>query len=366
MKELIQDARNLDSAIVFVTPTLNGGGAERVAVELSRYFVSRGRSFTFLLTKQADTDYQIPAGVGVIRPSVGQRTGPLQQAKAIRSMMKEDPSRVFISFLADQNVLTLFAGIGLPNRVFVSVRNIPEADLGGSRPLQFLRDLLYRRSAGVVFQTREQMGHFPRAIAECGTTIPNPLRDDLPQPWRGARRNVVATSGRLVPQKNHPMTIEAFSRFLVKHPGFRLEVYGKGPLEQELRSFAAKLGVADSVDFFGFCDDATKRICSASAYVMSSDFEGLSNSMIESLAMGVPTACTRCAGGGAEQTIVDGVNGLLVDRGDVAGMADAMARLVDDEETSAALSVRALSLRDSLSLDAIGSMWAELMFGGDK
>ena len=210
------------------------------------------------------------------------------------------------------------------------------------------------------------MGHFPRAIAECGTTIPNPLRDDLPQPWRGARRNVVATSGRLVPQKNHPMTIEAFSRFLVKHPGFRLEVYGKGPLEQELRSFAAKLGVADSVDFFGFCDDATKRICSASAYVMSSDFEGLSNSMIESLAMGVPTACTRCAGGGAEQTIVDGVNGLLVDRGDVAGMADAMARLVDDEETSAALSVRALSLRDSLSLDAIGSMWAELMFGGDK
>lgn len=354
----------VDKSIVFVTPTLRGGGAERVAVELSRYFASKGYDFTFLLTKSADFAYELPEGVGVIVPSADGKTGPAQQVKAIRQMMTEDPSRTFISFLASQNLLTLIAGLLLSNRVFVSVRNVPEFDFDGNRMVQRIRNLLYRGAAGVVFQTREQMNRFPAAVVRNGKVIPNPLSASLPQPWEGPRRSVIATSGRLVPQKNHFMTIEAFSTFLVSHPGFRLEIYGEGPLKRELQDFASSLGVCEQIDFFGFRSDAMKLIRSASAYVMSSDFEGLSNSMIEALAMGVPTVCTRCDGGGAAETIEDGVNGLLVEKRDVASLSAAMSRLVDDQEGAAGLSERATLLRESMGLASIGGMWENYLFGG--
>ena len=83
--------------------------------------------------------------------------------------------------------------------------------------------------------------------------------------------------------------------------------------------------------------------------------------MIESLCMGVPTVCTRCLGGGAEAVIRDGVNGILVDVGDVEAEAVALARLVDDEVFAESLSREAACLRGSLSLERIGAQWLDLV-----
>ena len=79
---------NCSEGIVFVTPTLHGGGAERVAIELSSYFVSRGYEFTFLVTKCAEFDYLIPEGVEAIVLSERGDTGPIGQIRAIRRMMR--------------------------------------------------------------------------------------------------------------------------------------------------------------------------------------------------------------------------------------------------------------------------------------
>ena len=95
--------------------------------------------------------------------------------------------------------------------------------------------------------------------------------------------------------------------------------------------------------------------------MMSSRFEGLSNSMLESLCMGVPTICTRCMGGGAEAVIVDGANGILVDIDDVEAEANAMAHLVDNSEYAKAIGLRARELRQQLSLETIGDKWLSLL-----
>ena len=92
-------------------------------------------------------------------------------------------------------------------------------------------------------------------------------------------------------------------------------------MEAELKNLAKELGVAGCVMFEGFSARALEHVRTASAFVMSSRFEGLSNSMLEALAMGVPTVCTRCGGGGAEAVINDGVNGVLVDVDDIDGEA---------------------------------------------
>ena len=112
----------------------------------------------------------------------------------------------------------------------------------------------------------------------------------------------------------------------------------------------------------GFSSDAIRHIRTASAFVMSSRFEGLSNSMLEALCMGVPTICTKCGGGGAEAVIQNGKNGILVDIDDDMAESVAFNKIVEDQTYSNQLSNNALMLRQSLSLETIGNEWKDVIF----
>lgn len=338
-----------------------GGGAERVSLAIASYFVAHDFRFTYLLTKSPVIDYDIPKGVEVVSSFASPSVKPLQQIRYIRGIMKANPQATFISFLPHQNMYTLIASTGLPNKVIVSVRNDPRFDFPGNTVLPKVRDVLYRKAAAIVFQTHAQKDLFPRSLQEKGTVILNPISSSVPEPFEGPRRKAIVTSGRLEEQKNHGMTIIAFAEFHKSHPGYTLEVFGKGSLEAELMQLASDLGVAESVVFKGFSPDALEHVRTASAFVMSSRFEGLSNSMLEALAMGVPTVCTRCLGGGAETVIVDGVNGLLVDVDDLAAEVRSLDRIVDDLEFAQTISTRARRLRDELSLENIGNSWRRLI-----
>ena len=175
------------------------------------------------------------------------------------------------------------------------------------------------------------------------------------------RRKVIVTAGRLENQKNHIMTLRAFARFAVEHPEYELEIFGKGTERARLGEVASILGIDDRVKFMGFSPDAVNSVRTASAFVMSSRYEGLSNSMIEALCMGVPTVCTRCLGCGAEAVISNGVNGILVDIDDAEAEAAALARLVDDGVFAESLSCEAAHLRNALSLERIGAQWLKLV-----
>lgn len=347
--------------IFFVHPSLLGGGAERVAIALASYFVQNGYHFTFLLTKDKGVKYPIPSGVTVVDDIAGSSVRPLQQILYIRDAMKANPQATFISFLPHQNMYTLIASIGLSNKVIVSVRNDPRFDFPDNVVLSRVRDILYRKASIIVFQTKTQMELLPHALQAKGIVILNPISSSVPEPYRGTRRKVIVTSGRLEEQKNHAMTIQAFAQFHKSHSDYTLEIFGEGSLEIELRHLAEELDIADSVFFEGFSSNALEHVRTASVFVMSSRFEGLSNSMLEALSMGVPIVCTRCLGGGAEAVIEDGLNGLLVDIDDVDAEVAALTRLVDDSTFANAVSREAAKLRDALSLDKIGDKWLGLL-----
>lgn len=353
--------RRKASHIVFIHPSLMGGGAERVSLALASYFVSHGFRFTYLLTKSSVVEYDIPDGVEVVSDFACASLKPFEQIRLIRNFVRQHPTATVISFLPHQNMYSLLATIGLPNRVVISVRNDPSFDFPGNGFLPYLRNFLYTRADSIVFQTIEQQHMFPKAVASLGTIILNPISENIPSRYDGVRRKAIVTSGRLEEQKNHTMTLRAFARFAAKHPGYELEIFGKGTKRAYLEEIALKLGIGNCVKFMGFSSDAVDKVRTASAFVMSSRYEGLSNSMIESLCMGVPTVCTRCLGGGAEAVIRDGVNGILVDVGDVEAEAVALARLVDDEVFAESLSREAACLRGSLSLERIGAQWLDLV-----
>lgn len=347
--------------ILFIHPSLLGGGAERVAVSLASYFASHGYKFTFLLTKDKRVRYSVPEGVDIVDQHADPSIKPMQQISIIRSYIKKHPNAVIMSFLPHQNMYTLIASIGLPNRIVISVRNDPRFDFPRNPLLQGVRNAIYRKADAIVFQTEEQASFFPHSIQSKGSIILNPISDSIPAPYKGARRKAIVTSGRLEEQKNHAMTIQAFAEFYKSHPDFTLEIYGEGSLEGDLKGVAEGLGISDAVRFEGFSPKAVERVRTASVFVMSSRFEGLSNSMLEALCMGVPTICTRCLGGGAEALIDNGRNGFLIDVDDIHEATRLMHVLVTDDGLARRLSHEAQKLRTEVGIDSIGKKWEGLI-----
>lgn len=345
--------------IVFVMPALVGGGAERVAIALSTYFIKNNYRFIFLLTKACTVEYEIPEGVTIISECDNHVMTPQKQILLIRKYMKKYKSATFISFLPHQNIYTLIASIGLSANVVVSVRNDPRYDFPGSIVLPIIRNVLYRRARRIVFQTRQQAALLPKRLQKKGCVIPNPIPDDMPTPFEGCRRKVIVTSGRLEEQKNHEMTLRAFAIFHKDHPDFSLEIFGKGSKEEDLRALARNLNISNVVHFAGFSPKAINHVRSASVFVMSSKFEGLSNAMLEALCMGVPTICTRSMGGGAEAVIDNDFNGILIDIDDDVAEAEALSFMIDHPWEARNMGSHAMALRSLFSIDSIGRQWVE-------
>ena len=96
-------------------------------------------------------------------------------------------------------------------------------------------------------------------------------------------------------------------------------------------------------------------------YVSSSDYEGISNAMLEALAIGMPCVCTDCPIGGANATIRNGENGLLVPIKDKESLYKAMKEIIEDPALATKLSANATKIREELSLDQIARRWEELI-----
>ena len=96
------------------------------------------------------------------------------------------------------------------------------------------------------------------------------------------------------------------------------------------------------------------------AYVSSSDYEGMSNSMLEALAMGIPSICTDCPIGGARTVIENGVNGILTPVGEQAPLTEAMLKIIEDEAFRNLLGNNAYAIRDKLNINDIADQWIQL------
>jgi glycosyltransferase involved in cell wall biosynthesis len=167
----------------------------------------------------------------------------------------------------------------------------------------------------------------------------------LPAGWPNGGP-VVISVGRLVSVKGFDVLFEAWATVLRQHPRARLVIAGDGPLRASLLDQAAALGIADQVTLLGPREDVPELLRAADVYVSSSRSEGMSNSILEALAAGLPVVATRA---GAEDDIIDdGVTGVLIPSGNPAAIAEALTALLNDplRRRELAEEARARVLRD--------------------
>ena len=138
-----------------------------------------------------------------------------------------------------------------------------------------------------------------------------------------------------------------------------LHIYGEGELKTQLIKKTENLSISSRVVWHGFCPDARNKIVKAGMYILSSDFEGISNSMLEAMAMGIPVISTDCPIGGSATYIRDGENGLLVPVGDKDRLAQAMLQLASDSELATRISANGAKIREQYPVEVIADKLLE-------
>lgn len=153
------------------------------------------------------------------------------------------------------------------------------------------------------------------------------------------------------------MMITAFKRVLTDYPDKKLLIFGDGELKESLEAFIKDEGVENNVFLMGKTDDVPSALKNAEVYLMTSDYEGMPNALLEAMAAGLPVICTNCPCGGPKMVIEDGINGFLINTGASDELAEKMRIVFGDERLRKELSKNAKIKAEDFLPEVINAKW---------
>lgn len=348
--------------IIIVVDQISNGGAERVLSELANGWADLGHKVCFVRIRPAEykDNYKLPSECEVIqcKSSSNRFFRRFINAKHLRKILKNNPEAAVVAFIPNAQLVVAMASLFLKNTVVFSERSNPWR-FPPKKHYRKIRDFIFNFADCIVFQTVDAKRYFPNKIQKKGYIIPNPINIYLPLPYKGKRRKAIAFVGRLTEAKNLPMLLEAYSQFLKDFPEYKLEIYGRGEMGKWLRKEIENRNLHEHVLLMGYKTDIYNYIKDCTMYVSSSDYEGISNSMLEALALGIPTVVTDCPVGGARMIIKNGENGLLIPVGDANALCNSMKYIVTHNDEAIQMAQNASDIRNKYPLNKVSQMWID-------
>lgn len=349
--------------LIFVTSTLGSGGAERVISILANEFSHRGHEVEMIaLTSISPDFYQMDDNVKFIHADKKCNGGIITEVIWFRKHVKTEKPDCVIAFMEAVYEFVLFSLLGTGISVISSERKDP-ATLGPLRKI--LRWFLLPTASAHVVQTKQIRDYYNKGIRRNTHIIYNPvdervwplhklaLRDGL------KREKRIVSVGRLYPQKNQKMLIRVFAKIANKYPDYSLVIFGEGFLRNELQNTIDQLRLHDRVKMPGRTSTVIEEVAKSEVFCLSSNFEGMSNAMIEAMCVGTPVISTRVSG--TDELIKNGENGILVDIGDENALALAMDRLLGDKNLREKLSKKGCESASLFKTDKIVDEWENLI-----
>lgn len=340
--------------IIFFIATLCSGGAERVVSILSHELVERGYVVEILTYFNELVFYKIDDRVHIL--SVVDQTNSsnfFRNILWIRSYLKKNAS-IVVSFLAKFNMTVLFATVFTNIPVIVSERTDPRR---GSWFYRFIRDKIYLLAKHVIVQSQLGKNYFLENSNTKITVIYNPVdvRFYAGKALSTNKEKIIVSVGRLIPVKNQKMIIMAFSEIHKQFPDYKMVIYGEGPSRKELEILIRNLGLEKKISLPGNITNIFEKLMSAELFVLSSEYEGMPNALLEAMCIGLPVISTKVSG--AVDVINNKVNGILIDNNSILQLASAMSQLLTDQNTRYKYAVNATELCKILNVDNIIQKW---------
>ncbi len=354
--------------------SMQKGGAERVVANLSNYFAQTD-DIILVTTLKENVEYNLDKNIQVY--SLYNKTkkknklsrlmskislNNLNKMKKIINAIKPD---VILGFLPEPSfrllVLKKFVKKIKSIPIIISVRNDPKIEYH-NKIIHFIMQKLYPIAEGFVFQTQEAKNYFKK-ILNCKTiVIANPISQEfITERYSGEREKKIVTVGRLEKQKNQKLLIKAFGEIHKKYPDYILEIYGEGKLKYELMNYIKEMNLSNCVFLKGKTDSIKEKIYKAKAFVLSSNYEGMPNALMEALALGVPCISTDCPCGGPRELIQNNVNGILVENNNCEEMVKAIYNVIENEKLNKTLSVNSNNMKEEFLISKIADKWKKFI-----
>jgi glycosyltransferase involved in cell wall biosynthesis len=348
--------------IVFIISSLGSGGAERVVSILANGFFNRGYNVSIVMVVNHNISYEISDRINLIALDCNDSNKKSAFARyeerlvKIKKAVNRIQPDIVVSFMSTINIDVCLALWGINVPIVVSERNDPAVD-PRSKLKQLVRRIVYRRANGFVFQTPDARDYFSKRIQSKSEVILNPMSAEMPYPFDGERENRIVAVGRLNRQKNYPLLLKAFDRISSEFPDYTLHIYGEGEMRKDIEHQIAESEAKERIVLHGFCKNVHDEILKAALFVMTSDFEGLPNALIEAMALGLPVISTDCPCGGPRMVIRNNKNGLLVPVGDLKALTESMQCLLTDSDKRETMGLEARKVREELQRDRIIDKW---------
>lgn len=351
--------------LMFITPGMIYGGAERVISILSNEWIKLGINVTIVITsEETSCVYSLSDKIELVYLNGLNKDKflpHLDLIKRLRKLIKEKNPDKIISFMNDTCAYTIISTIGLNIPIFYSERNDPN-NVNQDIKNKIFKKIVEICAKGIVFQTEGAKLYYSKKVQKKSKVILNPMNlENLPLCSHLERKKEIVTIGRLENQKNQSLLIKAFSIIYKKYPDYVLKIYGKGSLKEKLLKLIKELKLEDKVYLMGNSKNVLNEIKDSSLFVLSSDYEGLPNALMEAMVIGLPCISTDCSPGGARMFIEDGKNGYIVPCNNKEELIKAMDKVLASRLIAKKIGEEAKKLKDNVKSEIIAKQWLDFL-----
>lgn len=344
--------------VVFVTSTLGYGGAAKMLSFVANNIQNKDIDVHVIgyLCKDVVPVFDKEINLHLLG-TILKEGEHLRILRALYKKIKQISPDLIISFLTFPNMYSVLLGKVLRIPVIISERGNPYTANGFKMKVIYY---IINHADGAVFQTEGAKSFFSEKLQKKSVVIPNPVvkRNNSVCYDLNCENYDIVFVGRLEnKQKRLDILFDALGYVIDAYSDAKLLVYGSGEDENMLKTMVSRLYFSNSIKFMGSTSNPEKAMSQAMVYVISSDYEGIPNSLIEAMSIGMPVVATDCDPGGARLLIEDGVNGFVVPKGDAKAIAEAVIKLFRNKNTRCVFSRNSQKICEKYSETEISSMW---------
>lgn len=359
--------RKNNKTLAIVTGSLGSGGLEKVTSLIANWYVQNGwKVYIILLLDVGKKVFvQLDERIDVIFYENKKEPGKIKKLLIARkwiSFLKEKFNTIQPTIVLAMTLkIAALCSRSIPNDVRLVMREIsdPKAKVRNVAFDKMLFNIVSKKVDSIIFQTSWEQKCYPKSLREKGFVVPNPIMVKAKASTN--KTKTIVTMGRLLnKQKRHDILLRAFSIFHKRHPDYTLKIYGEGPDKLKDERLIGKLNIRDCAQICTPINNIHEVIKDSKMFIMTSDFEGLSNALLEAMLVGIP--CITSDWPGVEDAIKHKFNGLIYKRQNVNELAQLIEELLDTKLANE-LSLNAQKEYQKYKLETILPLYAKAIEG---
>ena len=352
--------------LMIVTGALGTGGLERISCFIANRFCDKGWRVVILTLLQKSSDdstfQQLNSNVKVIPfigkkdPETHKKSSIFTWRKMIKTAIKEyKPDSILCMTFKIASMVCLFAR-KYAKRVTIREINDPRIR---NRFTNNVIEFLCRKVKNIIFQTRYEQSCYHKRIRNKGYVIPNPLSIDVKRTGKFNEKKMFTLSRLSNKQKRLDVLIKGFEIFHKSHPDYCLEIYGRGSDNEKILELIKKSTCPDNIKIIYPIPNVHEKIIDYRCFVMTSDFEGMSNALLECYSLGIP--CVSSDWPGVEDVMTNNKDGLIYKRQDSNELAELLCKVASDDNLCNKITKAAIDGSKRFDRETVFSRYCEVI-----